>query len=175
VLGPISGAHFNPAVTLVFTGKRELPVNEATLYGIAQISGGIAGTIVAHLMFGLPVLDLSAKIRTGEAQWFAEAVAAFGLVATILAGIRFQPTAVPWLVGLYITAAYWFTASTSFANPAVAIARSLTNTFAGIRPVDLPGFILAELCGAFAAMLLMNWLLGPSPARSPVPVAETSR
>ena len=175
VLGPISGAHFNPAVTLVFTGKRELPVNEAALYVVAQIVGGIAGTIAAHLMFGLPVLDVSTKVRTGGPQWLAEAVAAFGLVATILAGIRFQRNAVPWLVGLYITAAYWFTASTSFANPAVAIARSLTNTFAGIRPADLPGFILAELCGAFAGMLLMNWLLGPSHARGPVPTAETSR
>ncbi|UWU74356.1 aquaporin family protein [Bradyrhizobium huanghuaihaiense] len=173
VLGPISGAHFNPAVTLVFTGRRELPVNEAALYVIAQIAGGIAGTIAAHLMFGLPLLDLSTKVRTGGAQWFAEAVAAFGLVATILGGIRFQRAAVPWLVGLYITAAYWFTASTSFANPAVAIARSLTNTFSGIRPADLPGFILAELCGAIAGMLLMNWLLGQTKARGPVPVAET--
>ena len=134
VLGPISGAHFNPAVTLVFTGKRELPPQEAVLYVVAQIAGGIAGTMAAHLMFALPVVDFSMKTRTGGAQWFAEFVAAFGLVATILAGIRFQRTAVPWLVGLYITAAYWFTASTSFANPAVAIARSLTNTFAGIRP-----------------------------------------
>ncbi|KYH00555.1 MIP/aquaporin family protein [Bradyrhizobium sp. DOA1] len=175
LLGPISGAHFNPAVTLVFTGKRELPVNEAALYVFAQIAGGIAGTLAAHLMFGLPLLDLSAKVRTGAPQWFAEAVAAFGLVATILAGIRFQRTVIPWLVGLYITAAYWFTASTSFANPAVAIARSLTNTFAGIRPVDLPGFILAELCGAFAGMLLMHWLLGPSRAPAPVPIAETTR
>jgi glycerol uptake facilitator-like aquaporin len=175
VLGPISGAHFNPAITLVFAGKRELPVNEAALYIAAQIAGGIAGTIAAHLMFGLPLLDFSAKVRTGGAQWFAEAVAAFGLVATILAGIRFQRTSVPWLVGLYITAAYWFTASTSFANPAVAIARSLTNTFAGIRPVDVPGFILAELCGAFAGMLLMNWLLGHSRAAGPVPLAETTR
>ena len=175
VLGPISGAHFNPAVTLVFTGKRELPVNEAALYVIAQIAGGIAGTLAAHLMFGLPLLDLSTKVRTGGPQWFAEAVAAFGLVATIVAGIRFQRTAVPWLVGLYITAAYWFTASTSFANPAVAIARSLTNTFAGIRPVDLPGFIVAELCGAFAGMMLMNWLLGQPHVRCPVPIAETPR
>lgn len=174
VLGPISGAHFNPAVTLVFTGKRELPVQEAVLYVIAQIAGGIAGTMAAHLMFALPLVDLSMKARTGGAQWFAEAVAAFGLVATILAGIRFQRPAVPWLVGLYITAAYWFTASTSFANPAVAIARSLTNTFAGIRPVDLPGFILAELCGAFVGMLLMNWLLGRPEARGPVSIAETS-
>ncbi|MCA1373177.1 MULTISPECIES: MIP/aquaporin family protein [unclassified Bradyrhizobium] len=175
VLGPISGAHFNPAVTLVFTGKRELPVNEAALYVIAQIAGGIAGTLAAHLMFGLPLLDLSTKVRTGGPQWFAEAVAAFGLVATILAGIRFQRTAIPWLVGLYITAAYWFTASTSFANPAVAIARSLTNTFAGIRPADLPGFILAELCGAFAGMLLMTWLLGRSRASASVAITETVR
>ncbi|WP_407119436.1 aquaporin [Bradyrhizobium sp. LMG 9283] len=175
VLGPISGAHFNPAVTLVFTGKRELPANEAALYIIAQIAGGIAGTVAAHLMFGLPLLDLSTKVRTGGPQWFAEAVAAFGLVATILAGIRFQRTAVPWLVGLYITAAYWFTASTSFANPAVAIARSLTNTFAGIRPTDLPGFILAELCGAFAGMLLMNWLLGRPGAYASVAITETTR
>jgi glycerol uptake facilitator-like aquaporin len=175
VLGPISGAHFNPAVTLVFAAKRELPANEAALYIVAQIAGGIAGTMAAHLMFGLPLLDLSTKVRTGGPQWFAEAVAAFGLVATILAGVRFQRTAVPWLVGLYITAAYWFTASTSFANPAVAIARSLTNTFAGIRPTDLPGFILAELCGALAGMLLMNWLLGRPQARGPVPITETSR
>src|ERR1700742_886774 len=159
VLGPISGAHFNPAVTLVFTGRRELPVNEAALYIVAQIAGGIVGTIAAHMMFSQPLIEFSLKPRTGSAQWFAEAVAAFGLVSTILAGIRFQRTAVPWLVGLYITAAYWFTASTSFANPAVAIARSLTNTFSGIRPQDLPGFVAAELCGAILAMLLMRWLL----------------
>ena len=173
VLGPISGAHFNPAVTLVFTGRRELPVNEAVLYILAQIAGGAIGTMVAHLMFALPLIDLSTKVRTGGAQWFAEAVAAFGLVATILAGLRFQRAAVPWLVGLYITAAYWFTASTSFANPAVAIARSLTNSFSGIRPADLPGFILAELCGAIAGMVLMNWLLGRADARDPVAIAET--
>src|ERR1700759_3853406 len=113
-------------------------------------------------MFALPLIDFSLKARTGGAQWFAEAVAAFGLVATILGGLRFQRTAIPWLVGLYITAAYWFTASPSFANPAVAIARSLTNTFSGIRPVDLPGFILAELAGAMIGMLLMKWLVGPS-------------
>jgi glycerol uptake facilitator-like aquaporin len=174
-LGPISGAHFNPAVTLVFTGKRELPIGEAALYIAAQIAGGIVGTMVAHLMFALPPIDLSMKVRTGGAQWLAEAIAAFGLVSTILGGIRFQRTAVPWLVGLYITAAYWFTASTSFANPAVAIARALTNTFAGIRPIDLPGFILAELAGAAIAMLLMNWLLGRPAVRGPVAIAETSR
>jgi glycerol uptake facilitator-like aquaporin len=175
VLGPISGAHFNPAVTLVFTGRRELPINEAALYILVQIAGGIAGTIVAHLMFALPAIDLSMKARTGGAQWLAEAVAAFGLVSTILGGIRFQRASVPWLVGLYITAAYWFTASTSFANPAVAVARSLTNTFAGIRPVDLPGFILAELGGALIGMLLMNWLLGRPEVRGPAAIAETSR
>jgi glycerol uptake facilitator-like aquaporin len=159
ILGPISGAHFNPAVTLVFAFKRELGTQEAALYVIAQIVGGILGTMMAHGMFALPLLDASLKIRTGGAQWFAEAVAAFGLVTTILAGVRFQRAAVPWLVGLYITAAYWFTASTSFANPAVAIARSFTNTFSGIRPLDLPGFIAAELCGALLAFAAMTWLL----------------
>jgi glycerol uptake facilitator-like aquaporin len=159
ILGPISGAHFNPAVTLIFALRRELSPRDALLYTGAQVAGGIAGTVIAHAMFALPLLDASLKVRTGGAQWLAEAVAAFGLIATILAGIRFERTAVPWLVGLYITAAYWFTASTSFANPAVAIARSLTNTFSGIRPVDLPGFIVAELCGAVAAMVLMTWLL----------------
>src|SRR5882724_10762963 len=159
ILGPISGAHFNPAVTLIFTLKRDLGLREAVSYMVVQIAGGLIGTMTAHAMFALPLLDASLKVRTGGAQWFAEGVAAFGLVATILAGIRFNRAAVPWLVGLYITAAYWFTASTSFANPAVAIARSLTNTFSGIRPADLPGFIVAELCGAFAGLLLMNWLL----------------
>jgi glycerol uptake facilitator-like aquaporin len=159
ILGPISGAHFNPAVTLIFALKRELMPREAFWYVAAQIAGGIAGTVMAHAMFALPLLDASFKVRTGGAQWLAEGVAAFGLVATILAGIRFERAAVPWLVGLYITAAYWFTSSTSFANPAVAIARSMTNTFSGIRPVDLPGFIAAELCGAVAALLLMKWLL----------------
>ena len=110
-------------------------------------------------MFGMPLFDFSMKVRTGSAQWLAEAVAAFGLVATILAAVRFNRPAVPWLVGLYITAAYWFTTSTSFANPAVAIARSLTNTFSGIRPVDLPGFIASELVGAVLALVLMSWLL----------------
>ena len=159
ILGPISGAHFNPAVTLIFALKRELSGRDALLYVAAQIIGGIAGTMIAHVMFALLMLDVSMKIRTGGAQWLAEGVAAFGLIATILAGLRFERTSIPWLVGLYITAAYWFTASTSFANPAVAIARSLTNTFSGIRPQDLPGFIAAELSGAVIALLFMNWLL----------------
>jgi glycerol uptake facilitator-like aquaporin len=159
ILGPISGAHFNPAVTLVFALKRELTPREALLYIAVQVGGGIAGTVMAHAMFALPLLDASMKLRTGGAQWLAEGVAAFGLVVTILAGIKFNRPAIPWLVGLYITAAYWFTSSTSFANPAVAIARSMTNTFSGIRPLDLPGFIVAECCGALAALVLMGWLL----------------
>ena len=159
ILGPISGAHFNPAVSLVFALKRELTPREALSYVAAQVAGGIAGTMMAHAMFALPLIDASLKMRTGGAQWLAEGVAAFGLVATILAGIRFNRPAIPWLVGLYITAAYWFTSSTSFANPAVAIARSMTNTFSGIRPADLPGFIAAELCGAVVALIFMSWLL----------------
>ena len=161
ILGPISGAHFNPAVSLIFALRRDLTPRDALLYVAAQITGGIVGTMMAHAMFALPLLDASMKARTGGAQWLAEGVAAFGLVATILAGLRFERPAVPWLVGLYIMAAYWFTSSTSFANPAVAIARSMTNTFSGIRPVDLPGFIAAELCGAVAALMLMSWLLRP--------------
>jgi glycerol uptake facilitator-like aquaporin len=162
ILGPISGAHFNPAVTGVMALGGQLPKTEASFYVVAQITGGIVGTIAAHVMFALPLIELSQKIRTGSAQWIAEFIAAFGLLVTILGGLKFQRAAVPWLVGLYITAAYWFTASTSFANPAVAIARSLTNTFSGIRPVDLPGFITAELVGAFLAWLLMTWMLQAS-------------
>ncbi|WFU07466.1 aquaporin family protein (plasmid) [Rhizobium sp. CB3171] len=162
VLGPISGAHFNPAVSLIFAISRDLPRRELTGYVLAQIIGGVLGTIAAHLMFALPLIDLSSKVRTGGAQWFSEGVATFGLVAVILAGIKFEQKAVPWLVGLYITAAYWFTASTSFANPAVALARSLTNSFSGIRPVDLPGFWIAEVAGAVAALLLFTWLLQPN-------------
>jgi glycerol uptake facilitator-like aquaporin len=159
IFGPISGAHFNPAVSLVFAIRRALPAQEAASYTIAQILGGVAGTLTAHLMFALPVIEASVKIRTGGAQWFSEFVATFGLVAVILGGIRFERKAVPWLVGLYITAAYWFTASTSFANPAVAIARAFTDTFSGIRPADLPGFIIAELIGAVCALGVMSWLL----------------
>lgn len=129
------------------------------------------GTVAAHLMFGLPLMELSMKIRSGSAQWFAEWVATFGLVAVILSGIRFDPKAVPWLVGLYITAAYWFTASTSFANPAVALAHSMTNTFSGIRPLDLPGFFLAEVAGALCALDVMGWLLQSGNA-SPYPSPE---
>jgi glycerol uptake facilitator-like aquaporin len=161
ILGPVSGAHFNPAVSVIFALKRELMPREAFAYIAAQVAGGIAGTLIAHAMFALPLWEASLKVRTGGPQWLAEGVAAFGLVATILAGLKFNRPAIPWLVGLYITAAYWFTSSTSFANPAVAVARSLTNTFSGIRPFDLPGFIAAELAGAIIALWLMNWLLHP--------------
>jgi len=169
IFGPISGAHFNPVVSLVFAVKRVFPAREAILYVVAQLIGGIAGTMVAQLMFALPIIDFSTKVRTGEAQWLSEFIATFGLIATILAGVRFEQKAVPWLVGLYITAAYWFTASTSFANPAVAIARALTNSFSGIRPADLPGFIAAELFGALSALAIMSWLL-PAPATTPIKI-----
>ncbi|CAN7457725.1 aquaporin family protein [Mesorhizobium amorphae] len=164
ILGPVSGAHFNPAVTLVFGLRREIETKAALAYVLAQIAGGIAGTLIAHAMFGLPLVELSTTVRSGTGQWIAELVASFGLVFTILAGLRARPDSIPWLVGLYITAAYWFTASTSFANPAVAIARAFSNTFAGIRPLDVPAFIVAELVGALLAMALAGWLLAePKP------------
>ena len=162
ILGPISGAHFNPAVSVVFALKGEMSRVAAACYAIAQVAGGIAGTILAHEMFGLPAVMLSQHIRTGGGQWLAELVASFGLMVTILTGRRLTPGSVAWLVGLYITAAYWFTASTSFANPAVAIARSLTNSFSGIRPADVPAFILAQLVGAVAALVVVDWLLAPA-------------
>lgn len=158
ILGQVSGAHFNPIVTMVFAMRRELAAKDIGPYVMAQIAGGIMGTWLAHLMFDLPLLQVSEKIRAGQGQWSAEFVASFGLLLTILGGLRLKTDAVPVLVGLYITAAYWFTASTSFANPAVTIARSLTNTFSGIRPVDVPAFILAEVCGALAATLLAGWI-----------------
>lgn len=171
ILGPLSGAHLNPAVTLIFVMRREIETWPGSAYVLAQIAGGVAGALLAHAMFELPIWQASTTVRSGGAQWLAEAVAAFGLVFTILAGMRFKADAVPLLVGLYITAAYWFTASTSFANPAVAIARAFTDTFAGIRPVDLPGFILAELSGAVLAMVLAGWLLAePRPALKERPV-----
>jgi glycerol uptake facilitator-like aquaporin len=162
ILGPISGAHFNPAVTLVFTLRRELPFFEGLTYVAAQVLGAVLGTLLAHSMFELATIQSSTTIRTGGGQWIAEVVATFGLIATILTGVRFRADAVAWLVGLYITAAYWFTASTSFANPAVAIGRGLTDTFSGIRPVDVPAFIIAEIAGALIAMVVFGWLLQPS-------------
>ena len=158
ILGPISGAHFNPAVTLVFALRREIEKNAALAYVTAQVLGGIAGMLIAHAMFELPLLQISQTMRTGSGQWIAEGVAAVGLVFAILAGLRFRPDAVSWLVGLYITAAYWFTASTSFANPAVAIARAFTDTFSSIRPIDVPAFVAAQLTGAVLAMIAAGWL-----------------
>ena len=159
MLGPISGAHFNPAVTLIFTLRREIGLSLAVAYVAVQIVGGVTGVWAAHLMFEEELLQFSTKSRTGGAQWFAEGVATFGLVFTILATLKSRADAVPMAVGLYITAAYWFTASTSFANPAVTIARSLSDTFAGISPVHMPGFVLAQLAGAVAALLVCRWLL----------------
>jgi glycerol uptake facilitator-like aquaporin len=159
VLGPVSGAHFNPAVTLAFLARREIGAGEAAAYVAAQAAGGVAGTWLAHAMFALPILQTSATIRTGAPQWLAEIAAAFGLLFAILAGRRARPEAVAWLVGLYIVAAYWFTASTSFANPAVTLARSLTDTFSGIRPIDVPGFALAQCAGAVLAAVFARWLL----------------
>lgn len=157
-LGPISGAHFNPAVTLVMTLKGGMSRQQALAYVAAQFAGGMAGTILAHAMFELPLLQISQTPRTGQGQWLAEMVATFGLITTILAVLRTRPQAVPQLVALYITSAYWFTASTSFANPAVAAARTLTDSFAGIRPADLPGFVLAQIAGALLALGLCNYL-----------------
>ena len=157
LFGPISGAHFNPVVSLVMALRRDLPWGWLWPYVAAQIIGGIAGTWLAHAMFDLPLWQLSQHIRSGPAQWLAEVVATAGLLLTILLGIRHQPQAVPVLVGLYITAAYWFTASTSFANPAVTLARALTDTFAGIRPWDAPGFIAAQIAGALIGAGLAIW------------------
>lgn len=170
VLGPVSGAHFNPVVSFIFALRREISASTAAVYAVAQTLGGIIGTFTAHAMFELPVLQLSTTVRTGGGQWLAEIVATGCLIFTILGGLRSRPDAVPWLVGLYITAAYWFTASTSFANPAVAIARSLSDTFAGIRPADLPGFIAAELIGAALSFALMSWLLCQN---RPVPILSS--
>ena len=158
ILAPVSGAHFNPAVTLVFAMRGATPWNEAAPYILVQCIGGIAGTVVAHLMFDLAPLAIGTTVRSGPSQWLAEAVATFTLVLAILGGLRYAPAAIPWLVGLTITAAYWFTASTSFANPAVTIARSLSDTFAGIAPHAVAAFITAQLIGAALAIPLARFL-----------------
>jgi glycerol uptake facilitator-like aquaporin len=162
IFGPLSGAHFNPAVTLVFAFRREIGWRLAAAYVAVQAVAAVAGVYAAHAMFAEPILQASTKLRDGPAQAFSEAIATFGLVLTILGTLRFRPGFTPAAVGLYITAAYWFTASTSFANPAVTLARSLTDTFAGIAPTSAPAFIAAQLVGAAAAALLGGWLLRPA-------------
>lgn len=168
--GPISGAHLNPVVTLADAFERGLPWSETPHYILAQILGAVGGTLAAHLMFALPVVSLSQHARSGGAQIFSEFVATFGLLCVIWGCSRLRSNAVAFAVGAYITAAYWFTASTSFANPAVSIARSLSDTFAGIRPTDVPGFVLAQLAGGIAATFLFRWLVPslPSTARDVV-------
>ena len=160
MLGPISGAHFNPAVTLAFLLRREIGAKIAAAYLIVQIAGGLAGAVLAHAMFDMDLVQVSTNERAGMGQWLAEGVATFGLVATILATLKARPSAVAAMVGLYISAGYWFTASTSFANPAVTVARSFTDTFSGIAPADAPAFIAAQFVGAVVATGLMAWLLG---------------
>jgi glycerol uptake facilitator-like aquaporin len=155
--GPLSGAHFNPAVSIAFALRRDVSWPEAAAYVVVQIIGGIVGVLIAHAMFELPMWQVSATMRTGPGQWLAEFVATFGLLLTILGCVARTPTAIPYAVGLYITAAYWFTASTSFANPAVTIARSLSDTFAGIAPSGVLAFIAAQLVGMLAAVLLGRW------------------
>jgi glycerol uptake facilitator-like aquaporin len=154
IFGPISGAHFNPAVTLVFAMRSVTAWSEVVPYIVVQCLGGIAGTAIAHLMFDLAPFAIGTTSRSGASQWFAEAVATFTLITTILGGLRYAPQAIPWLVGLTITAAYWFTSSTSFANPAVTLARGFTTTFSGIAINHVPGFVAAQLVGAGIAMIL---------------------
>ena len=157
--GAISGAHFNPVVSLAFALRKQAPLHETVVYIVCQIAGAILGVLVAHAMFEMPLWQISQTVRTGPAQWLAEAVATFGLVLTIFLCLRSAAASIPYAVGLYITAAYWFTASTSFANPAVTIARSLSNTFAGIAPAGIVAFIVAQCAGALAALLLVAWLV----------------
>ena len=159
VFGPISGAHFNPAVTLSFALRKQITIKDSALYVLAQITGGIVGVFAAHFMFDMDIIDASTKVRTGPGQWMGEFVATFGLVGTIMACIKAKPSAVPMAVGLYITAAYWFTSSTSFANPAVTIARSFSDSFAGIHPADVAAFIAVQLIAAVAATYTFKWLL----------------
>jgi glycerol uptake facilitator-like aquaporin len=158
IFAPLSGAHFNPAVSLVFTLRSEMEWNECAAYVAAQIAGGMLGALLAHAMFELPLFQISATTRTGLGQWIAEVVATFGLILTILGCLARNAAAVPMAVGLYITAAYWFTASTSFANPAVTLARSLSDTFAGIAPIDAPAFIAAQIIGAILAHIIARKL-----------------
>ena len=161
VFGPVSGAHFNPAVTLCFALRRQFSWSDLPAYIAIQVVGGILGAMLAHAMFDLPLLTASSHARTGIGVWIGEIVASFGLLVTIFGCLRTRPDAVPYAVGLFIAAGYWFTSSTSFANPAVTIARSLTDTFSGIRPVDVAPFIAAQIAGAVAALLFFRWLCAP--------------
>ncbi len=167
IFGPVSGAHFNPAVSLCFALRGELSWQAFPTYAAIQVAGAIVGVWTAHLMFELPVLQISTTARTGSGQWLAEAVATFGLVLTIFGTLARQANAVPFAVGLYITSAYWFTASTSFANPAVTIARGLSDTFAGIRPVDAMVFVVVQFLGALAGLTASRWLFVPQANRPP--------
>lgn len=160
IFGPVSGCHINPAVSLAFLGRGEMEGRLAALYVAAQVLGAVIGVIAAHAMFELPLVVMEGKARTGAGQWLGEVIATFGLVMTILGCLRFRAETVPFAVGLYITAGYWFTSSTSFANPAVTLARALTNTFTGIRLSDVGGFIIAELAGAILAVVFARWLFG---------------
>ncbi len=182
VFGPISGAHFNPAVTLAFLIRREISGPMAAAYVAIQVAGGLFGTMVAHLMFDLQLLQVSVNARAGLGQWTGELVATFGLVMTILGCLRARPEAVPYAVGLFITAGYWFTSSTSFANPAVTVARCFTDSFSGIVPGDAPAFIIAQFVAAAAAAGVMGWFAQPTPGSrdvsersvpSPVSLADT--
>lgn len=166
MLGPVSGAHFNPAVTLIMRLRGEISSRVSLAYVAAQLAGGILGVWAAHLMFDMPILELSTKIRSGPGQWAGEAMATFGLILTILGTARMRPAAIPASVALYITAAYWFTSSTSFANPAITIARSLSDSFAGIAPADVPAFIAAQLAGALVAWFVGNALFAPRPRKT---------
>lgn len=161
MLGPVSGAHFNPAVTLAFLIRREIGAATAALFVAAQLLGGTLGAFAAHVMFDLPVLQFSTKARAGIGQWTGEFIATFGLVLTILLLLRYRASAIPAAVALYITSAYWFTSSTSFANPAISLVRSLSDTFAGIAPGDVPLFIAAQLAGAVVAVGCAHWLTSP--------------
>jgi glycerol uptake facilitator-like aquaporin len=166
VFGPISGAHLNPAVTVAFAIRREIGARDAVFYIAVQLLGAVVGVLAAHAMFAEPLYQVSTHARTGASQWFSEMVATFGLVAAILGTARWRPEAVPFAVGLFIAAAYWFTASTSFANPAVTIARALTDTFSGIGPAHVPAFIIAQILGAVLATGLFSWLLKPARKRA---------